>query len=71
MSTILNALDSNLLNVVFDSSMKCNQNAIGAIKKNIWDKMDASFNKLANETTLADIVESYNNENLDANMFYI
>ena len=71
LSTILNALDSNLLNVVFDSSMKCNQNAIGAIKKNIWDKMDASFNKLANETTLADIVESYNNENLDANMFYI
>ena len=71
LSTILNALDSNLLNVVFDSSMKCNPNAINAIKHNMWDKLDESFNKLAENTTLAELVEAYNNENMESVMFYI
>lgn len=71
LSTILNALDSNLLNVVFDSSMKCNQNAINAIKYNMWDKLDASFNELAENTTLAQLVDSYNDGNMESVMFYI
>jgi Rrf2 family protein len=70
-STVLNALDSNLLNVTFDNSMKCNQNAINVIKNNLWDKLDASFNKLANNTTLADLVEEYKNGTIDSAMFYI
>ncbi|MBD7910347.1 MULTISPECIES: Rrf2 family transcriptional regulator [Clostridium] len=70
-STILNALDSNLINVVFDNSMKCDQNAINVIKNNLWDKLDESFNKLTDNITLADLVEEYKNGTLDSAMFYI
>jgi Rrf2 family protein len=70
-STILNALDSNLINVVFDNSMKCDQNAINVIKNNLWDKLDESFNKLTGNTTLSDLVEEYKSGTIDSAMFYI
>lgn len=70
-STILNALDSTLLNVSFENSMKCEPSIIQAIKNSIWDELDDSFNKLANSLTLADLVEEYKRGNQNAAMFYI
>ena len=71
LSKILNALDSNLLSVVFDSSMKCNQSSVNAIKNVMWDKMDKQFREIAENTTLADLVEEYKRESNTSVMFYI
>ncbi|MGG7177971.1 RrF2 family transcriptional regulator [Clostridium paraputrificum] len=70
-STILNALDSSLLNVSFENSMKCEPSIIEAIKNSIWDELDKKFNELANSLTLSDLVEEYKRGNQNAAMFYI
>ena len=70
-STILNALDSTLLNVTFDNSMKCDESIIQAIGNNVWNKMDSNINKIADNTTLADLVEEYKNGAASSAMFYI
>ncbi|PRR84582.1 RrF2 family transcriptional regulator [Clostridium vincentii] len=70
-STILNALDSTLLNVTFDNSMKCDESIIQSIGNNVWNKMDSNINKIADNTTLADLVEEYKNGVASSAMFYI
>lgn len=71
LSTILNALDSTLLNVASDTDTKCDQNIKRAIRTTLWDKLDASFNKIAENMTLADLVEEYHSCNDSGAMFYI
>lgn len=71
LSTILNALDSNLLNVTFDNSMKCNEDATNVIKSCIWDKMHKNINEFVESITLEDLVEEYRSGLNNSIMFYI
>ena len=71
LSTILNALDNNLLKVAFDSSMKCEPNVMDVLNEKAWSLMDEKINEIADKITLADLVQEYKNKLGNSVMFYI
>lgn len=71
MSFVLNALDRNLLGISSENSNKYDQNMKLAINNMLWNKIDSAILKIAQDTTLNDLVEEYKKHNISGFMYYI
>ena len=69
--TVLRTLEGDL-SVVDESNYNNNDSMQYCIKKNVWDKMNSSINKVLDSVTLDDLVVEYKRLNgLDSYMYYI
>lgn len=70
-SSILNALDRSLLEVTSDTNSKYDHHMKQAINTVLWEKIDSAVLKIAENTTLYDLVEEYKKNNISGFMYYI
>ena len=66
---VLRALEGSLSVVSYEKSIKINR-IEKCIKKNVWDKIDESVNKVIDDLYLEDLVNQYKKDS-DTIMYYI